>query len=152
VEIRRHCRERLRYGERLWRIAARDAQFNGILIVDGLGRRKWNYSELKNPRRKEMGVTRGLYSSIGEGEITIFVGNSPCGQRDGKSGDPFLCFLHELGHHRQRVRGVFLPTNRKQTWEISRKEWSEDPLEISADRYMRRLAYRYLGCSIDQAE
>lgn len=138
MDIHRHCTERLPHGERQWRRAARMSKFDGKLVIVGLGHYEWNRRELKSRRRKDQGVTRGSYSS---NEITVFINNAPCAVRDPKAPCPFETFCHELGHHRQYLRGERLGVGVS----ASLKEWRANHAEQAADRYGRMLRKKVLG-------
>jgi len=116
MKIVRHCSERLPGGERLWRLLAKKAGFDGTLLVYGYG---VGYNPPAESQRI-FGIGKGK-ATIGdylgiENRIRVWVDSSPCRKFDFKDRTKkfnvdLFTFAHELGHHVQHLRG--LPTNER---------------------------------------
>ena len=124
MEVVRHCSERRPGGLRRWRRLARRAGFTGVLEVYGYGVHGGPAKMQLRVVRKDDG--RATVADYGGNHIRVWV-NAPCSpERMSFTTKPLFAFAHELGHHRQEMRGV-------------RLQMSVEQKERSADRYARRL-------------
>lgn len=124
MKVVRHCSERLPGGLRRWRRLARRAGFTGTLEVYG-------YGVHGSPARMQLRVNR---KDEGEATVADYGGNhirvwlraacSPVPMTF--TTKPLFAFAHELGHHRQEVRGV-------------RRTMSHKKKERDADLYASRI-------------